>query len=64
MNWAIAVFGVMLVIAGAFWGVKGWKTYLKTEEAGLRMLVARELEIEQEEEEEQERVHAVNVGKK
>jgi len=63
MNWAIAVFGVMLIIAGVFWGLKGWRTYLRTEEAGMRMLVARELEQELEEEAEEER-ERVSAGKK
>lgn len=38
MNWAIAVFGVMLVIALGFWMVQGRRTYLRTEEARIRMV--------------------------
>uniref|UniRef100_A0A0S1MIY8 Uncharacterized protein n=1 Tax=Phakopsora pachyrhizi TaxID=170000 RepID=A0A0S1MIY8_PHAPC len=38
MNWAIAVFGVMLVIALGFWVVQGRRTYLRTEEARIRMV--------------------------
>lgn len=38
MNWAIAVFGVMLVIALGFWVVQGKRTYLRTEDARIRMV--------------------------
>lgn len=38
MNWAIAVFGVMLVIALGFWAVQGNRTYLRTEEARIRIV--------------------------
>ncbi|KAJ9629105.1 uncharacterized protein PV06_02177 [Exophiala oligosperma] len=41
MNWAIAVFGVMLVIALGFWFVQGRRSYLRTEEAMLRSLVSQ-----------------------
>lgn len=44
MNYAIAVFGVMLIISLAFWFIKGSKTYLQTNEAQIEMLRARELE--------------------
>ncbi|ANB14454.1 Hnm1p [Sugiyamaella lignohabitans] len=44
MNYAIAVFGVMMVIALAFWFIKGRRTYLLTDEALIEMLRARELE--------------------
>lgn len=37
MNWAIAVFGVMLVIALGFWAVQGNRTYLRTEETRIRI---------------------------
>lgn len=33
MNWAIAVFGVMLVIAIGFWFVQGYRSYLQTDTA-------------------------------
>jgi amino acid transporter len=33
MNWAIAVFGVMLVIAVGFWFVQGHRSYLQTDTA-------------------------------
>lgn len=46
MNWAIAVFGVMLVIAGVFWVLRGRRTYLRTEEARMNMIVAMEVEQE------------------
>jgi hypothetical protein len=32
MNYAIGVFGVMLVIAVSFWFIQGSRTYLNTEE--------------------------------
>jgi len=38
MNWAIAVFGVMLIIAIAFWFVQGNRSYLRTENAMLRIV--------------------------
>ncbi|KIW10525.1 hypothetical protein PV08_11489 [Exophiala spinifera] len=41
MNWAIAVFGVMLVIALGFWFVQGQRSYLRTEEAMLRSLISQ-----------------------
>lgn len=46
MNYAIAVFGVMLVVAIGFWIVSGRKTYLKTNDAAMRLEMARRLEIE------------------
>lgn len=49
MNWAIAVFGVMLIISLAFWFLKGRKTYLQTDEAQIEMIRARELERSQNE---------------
>ena len=36
MNWAIAVFGVMLIIAVGFWFAQGRKSYLRTEDSMLR----------------------------
>lgn len=47
MNWAIAVFGVMLVIAIALWFVTGSRSYLKTDGSAERMELARRLEYEQ-----------------
>jgi len=38
MNWAIAVFGVMLVIALGFWLVQGHKTYLRTTDAMFKIV--------------------------
>lgn len=37
MNWAIAVFGVMLVISLGFWFIQGHKSYLQTEDAMFHM---------------------------
>ncbi|SMY26863.1 unnamed protein product [Zymoseptoria tritici ST99CH_1A5] len=47
MNYAIAVFGVMLVVALAFWLVMGRKTYLKTDDSAMRMEMARRLEVDE-----------------
>lgn len=44
MNYAIAVFGVMLVIAVAFWFIRGGRTYLQTEDAIAQMVYAQHLE--------------------
>ncbi|KAJ5110436.1 hypothetical protein N7532_000971 [Penicillium argentinense] len=44
MNYAIAVFGVMLVIALAFWFIQGSRTYLQTEDAIAQMVYAQHLE--------------------
>ncbi|CAI7575780.1 unnamed protein product [Penicillium pancosmium] len=44
MNYAIAVFGVMLVIAIAFWFIRGSRTYLQTEDAIAQMVYAQHLE--------------------
>ncbi|KAL2866934.1 putative amino acid permease family protein [Aspergillus lucknowensis] len=46
MNYAIAVFGVMLVVALGFWVVRGKRTYLRTEDAVAQMIYARRLERE------------------
>ncbi|KAL4965271.1 putative amino acid permease family protein [Aspergillus stella-maris] len=46
MNYAIAVFGVMLVVAVGFWAVRGRRTYLRTEDAVAQMMLARRLESE------------------
>ncbi|KAJ5934723.1 hypothetical protein N7466_004270 [Penicillium verhagenii] len=42
MNYAIGVFGVMLVISIAFWFVQGSRTYLNTEEAFTHVIQAQE----------------------
>jgi choline transport protein len=47
MNYAIAVFGVMLVIAITFWFVQGNRTYLNTEDAIAQMVMAQRMEVEQ-----------------
>jgi amino acid transporter len=44
MNYAIAVFGVMLIVAIIFWFFKGKRTYLKTEAAVKEMFQAQQLE--------------------
>lgn len=44
MNYAIAVFGVMLIIALGFWFFKGKRTYLKTDGAMLEIFRAAQLE--------------------
>ncbi|EAW13450.1 putative amino acid permease family protein [Aspergillus clavatus NRRL 1] len=46
MNYAIAVFGVMLVVAVGFWFVQGSRTYLQTEDAIAQMVLAQQLEME------------------
>lgn len=46
MNYAIAVFGVMLVVAIGFWFVQGRRTYLRTAESAERMIHAQQLEVE------------------
>ncbi|KAI9044530.1 putative amino acid permease family protein [Aspergillus affinis] len=48
MNYAIAVFGVMLVISIGFWFLQGSRTYLKTEDAIAQMILAQRLENEAE----------------
>lgn len=45
MNYAIAVFGVMLVVSVMFWYIKGHATYLRSREAEERMIRARQLEV-------------------
>jgi amino acid transporter len=44
MNYAIAVFGVMMVVATIFWFIKGQYSYLQTDEALLEILQAQYLE--------------------
>ncbi|KAH6655842.1 putative amino acid permease family protein [Truncatella angustata] len=46
MNWAIVVFGIMLVIAVAFWFVKGKTSYFGTDGIDERMIIARQLEMD------------------
>ncbi|OJJ50642.1 hypothetical protein ASPZODRAFT_222928 [Penicilliopsis zonata CBS 506.65] len=46
MNYAIAVFGVMLVISILFWFMRGSRTYLKTEDAIVEMVNAQRFENE------------------
>lgn len=53
MNYAIAVFGVMLVISLVFWGVKGRRTFLRTGDAEGRMIIAQGLEVLEREEREE-----------
>jgi amino acid transporter len=51
MNYAIVVFGVMLVVAVAFWFIKGRITYLNTNDAEERLAHAMHLEEHTSEEE-------------
>ena len=44
MNFAIAVFGVMLAVAITFWFIQGSRTYLQTEEAISQVTLAQRLE--------------------
>jgi hypothetical protein len=46
MNWAIAVFGAMLLIAIAFWFTKGKGTYMRTDRALGEVFRAAQLEGE------------------
>ncbi|KAJ5363109.1 hypothetical protein N7541_003953 [Penicillium brevicompactum] len=46
MNYAIGVFGVMLVIAVSFWFVQGSRTYLNTEESMPHVIQAHAIERE------------------
>ncbi|PKX93378.1 putative amino acid permease family protein [Aspergillus novofumigatus IBT 16806] len=48
MNYAIAVFGVMLVVAVAFWFIQGSRTYLQTADAIAQLILAQGLELEPE----------------
>ncbi|CAK4033118.1 Choline transport [Lecanosticta acicola] len=47
MNYAIAVFGVMLVVAIGFWFTNGKRTYLRIEDSAMRMEMARRLEVDE-----------------
>lgn len=42
MNWAIAVFGSMLVISVGFWFIQGHRTYLQTETANFGVMMGRQ----------------------
>jgi len=42
MNWAIAVFGVMLVISVGFWFIQGHRSYLQTDTANIGIMIARQ----------------------
>ena len=44
MNWAIAVFGFMLVVAVIFWFCKGKRTFMETAGAALEVARARQFE--------------------
>lgn len=44
MNWAVAVFGIMLLFAIAFWFVNGHRSYLKNNNALFRVLDAQVLD--------------------
>lgn len=44
MNYAIAVFGVMLIISISFWFIRGSQSYLGTDDAKAMLLDARQLE--------------------
>jgi choline transport protein len=46
MNYAIAVFGVMLVVAIGFWFIKGHHSYLRSEDSAERIGQAQRLEAE------------------
>ena len=54
MNYAIAVFGVMLVISITFWFLQGKRKYRQTEEAMAEMIVARRLENQPDEQQQQQ----------
>lgn len=45
MNYAIAVFAVVLVVSMGFWVVKGRKAYMQTDDAAARVAEARQREI-------------------
>lgn len=61
MNYAIAVFAVMLVLSVGFWFVKGREAYMRTEDAAMRLREAREQEILVHEGVSMERSHAEAV---
>lgn len=45
MNWAIAVFGVMLVISIGFWLIQGNRSYLRTSEAMFKIVTGRSQDV-------------------
>lgn len=45
MNYAIAVFAIVLVVSISFWFVKGRRAYMQTEESAARVAEARNREI-------------------
>ncbi|KAJ4387830.1 hypothetical protein N0V93_008433 [Gnomoniopsis smithogilvyi] len=45
MNYAIAVFAIVLVVSISFWFVKGRRAYMQTEESAARVAAARNREI-------------------
>lgn len=45
MNYAVAVFGVMLVVTICFWVLKGRHTYLATHDAAERIIEAQNAEL-------------------
>jgi len=45
MNWAIVVFAVMVVVAVAFWFVKGNKTFMETSGAAMELAKAQAAEV-------------------
>ena len=46
MNWAIAVFGVMLVVAVLFWFFKGKRTFMETAGAAMELAKAQQAELD------------------
>ena len=42
MNWAIAVFGVMLVVSIGFWFIQGHRTYLRVDSANFGILAGQQ----------------------
>ena len=44
MNWAIAVFGIMLIVSLGFWFVQGHKTYLRTSDAMFKIVTGEQTE--------------------
>lgn len=45
MNYAIAVFGVMLIIALSFWVIQGRRTYLNTGEVSVAQVILAQEEV-------------------
>ncbi|KAK2613027.1 hypothetical protein QQS21_000956 [Conoideocrella luteorostrata] len=42
MNYAIAVFGIMVVVSVGFWFLRGYRTYMRTEEVDQDIIVAQQ----------------------